>query len=70
MITIGQDKKQIKNVLQRDNQIRDKKIQHNTYLTALSNRTVKKGEGVDARGKILFIYLKPKKESKDAISEQ
>ena len=28
MITIGQGKKQMKNILKRDNQKRDKKIQH------------------------------------------
>ena len=55
MITIGRDKKQIKNILHSDKQKRDKKIQHKPYLTALSNRTVKKvgrrrgGGGVDVR---------------------
>ena len=32
----------MKNILHRDKQKRDKKIQHKPYLTALSNRTVKK----------------------------
>ena len=42
-----------------------------THISLLSQiEQWKRGEGVDARGKILFIYLKPKKESKDAISEQ
>ena len=39
----------MKNILQRDNQ---KRCSTSTYLTALSNRTVKKESGVgDARGK-------------------
>ena len=42
LITIGRYKKQIKNILHRDKQKRDKKIEHKPYLTALSNRTVKK----------------------------
>ena len=50
MITIGRYKKQIKNILHRDKQKRDKKIQYKPYLTALSNRTVKKvRRGVDVR---------------------
>ena len=39
----------MKNILQRDNQKRDKKIQRSTYLTALSNRTMKKESGGGGR---------------------
>ena len=53
----------MKNILQRDNQKETRKYSTSTYLTALSNRTVKKSrEGVDARGKKMNIYLKLKKE--------
>ena len=58
LIAIGQDKKQMKNILQRDNQKRDKKTQPSTYLTALSNKTIAKtGRGVDAGGMIEYIYI-------------
>ena len=47
----------MKNILQRDKQKRDKKIQHKH--TALSNRTVKKesGGGGCQRGKNEYIYI-------------
>ena len=41
-----------------------RKYSTSTYLTADSNRTVKKiGMGVDAGGKIKYIYLELKKEN-------
>ena len=63
----------MKNILQRDNQKKTRKYNTSTYLTVLLNRTVKKvrrgggGGGVNAGGKIEYIYLKLKKKT---ISKQ
>ena len=56
--------KQMKNISQRDNKKDTKKYSTSTYLTALSNRTVKKEsrEGGPQRKK-MNIYLKQKKET-------
>ena len=53
----------MKNTLQRDNQKETRKYSTSTYLTVLSNRTVKK----KFRGKKMNMYLKLKKET---ISKQ
>ena len=61
LITTVNDTKLMKNILQRDNQ--ESKYSKSTYLTALSNRTVKKVERRDAGEKrIEYIILKLKKE--------
>ena len=55
----------MKNILQRDNQKETRKYSTSTYLTALSNRTVKKESvsGGRRRKKNEYIYLKLKKEN-------
>ena len=64
MITIGQDEKQIRNILQKDNQKRDKKIQqkHISHCS-LKQNCEKVGMGLEAGGKKMNIYLKLKKEN-------
>ena len=53
----------MKNILQRDNQQETRKYSTNTYLTVLSNRTVKKSGGGGRQRKKMNIYLKLKKET-------
>ena len=55
----------MKNILQRDNQKETRKYSTSTYLTALSNRTMKKesGGGGRQREKNEYIHLKLKKEN-------
>ena len=53
----------MKNILQRDNQKETRKYSTNTYLTVLSNRTVKKSGGGGRQRKKMNIYLKLKKET-------
>ena len=55
----------MKNILQRDNQKETRKYSTSTYLTALSNTTMKKESGVGGRQskKNEYIHLKLKKEN-------
>ena len=57
----------MKNILQRDNQKRDKKIQHKHIShCSVKQNSEKSREGLDARGKKMkneYIYLKLKKEN-------
>ena len=49
----------MKNILQRDDKKRDKKIQESTYATVLSNRTVKKSRSRwTLEEKNEYIYLR------------
>ena len=65
MITIGQDKKQMKNILQRDNQKRDKKIQPKHISHCSLKKSNEKGrEGGGRWREKMNIYIFKAKERK------